>query len=278
MSTQPLPPHDAAAGDGDFLAVPPAPLPRTQPAEEAVTSAEPVPAPPDVTPPPVALPAGPGQSARRATHKILLRICAAAVAGLLLVGAGFAAGRQTRGAPPRTSPTAAPTELGSYAERQRTVNITSLPPGELSEFARTWMASVADCRAQTDPGGPALADGEQARVQCDAGLAALYLVSYRTLADKDKARARHVDQAAASASLAPQAAPPTQRHTASGNSSGWYIEYAYKIAAGDRAGDIVASVWWDNSQNLTAGYLVAYWNDDLAARWDPLRDLWLRHT
>lgn len=210
--------------------------------------------------------------------KILLRICAAGVAGLLLVGAGYSVGQRTS-APAAPAPSTAPTaELGSYAERQRAVNRASVPPGELNAFAQTWMAAVADCRSNTESQGPALAQGEQTRVQCDAGLAALYLVSYRTAVDKDKARARHVNQSAATATLVPQAAPPAQRPTTSGSSSGWYIEYAYKVVAGDRAGDIVVSLWWENQQNLAAGYLVAYWAEGLATRWDPLRDLWQRHS
>ena len=217
-----------------------------------------------------------GRAARGRTR--LLTTCAAVAVGILLAAVGYVAGHQTREAPATTASAAAPAALDSYAERQRAVNVARVPPGDLSAFAEPWMATVSDCRAHTDTSGPALADGEQARIQCNAGVATLYLVSYRTVEDKTKARTRYVSQAAAASSLAPQPSPPAQRATPSGKNTGWYIEYAYKVPAGDRAGDVVVSTWWENEQTLAAGYLVAYWNDGLAARWKPLRDLWRRHS
>lgn len=60
------------------------------------------------------------------------------------------------------------------------------------------------------------------------------------------------------------------------SSTGNYAEYAYPASSGERAGQVVAGVWWDGDRSPVAGYLVAYWDEGLGQSSEPLRDLWHR--
>ncbi|AXH93690.1 hypothetical protein EEZ25_33660 [Micromonospora aurantiaca] len=53
-----------------------------------------------------------------------------------------------------------------------------------------------------------------------------------------------------------------------------YIEYAYEIPSGERAGQVVVAVWWSDPTQPIAGVFLAYWSEDLGSSWVPLRDLW----
>jgi hypothetical protein len=158
------------------------------------------------------------------------------------------------------------------------VNLKSIPQGDVAAFSQPWLSMVSDCRPDTKQGGPEPGTGELSRTRCHAGLATLYLVAYRTSADRDHARTRYLEKAGAAATLAPRAARPAQRRTPSGSSTGWYVEYANTVSYGERADQVVAGVWWNGDRTLTAGYLVAYWTEGLAGSWEPLRDLWLRYS
>lgn len=277
------PGQETVAGtDRARLDIAPTPLPRAQDTASWQPNRLPpgrLPLPSSPSPEPAQQPVEPGRSPRRWPSR-RRQTAAAAVIGLLLIGTGYVGGRLTpraRVSPPRSVASAEPGRpSGSYAERQRAVNLTSLPAGDVVNFAQPWLTTVSDCRSNTTAGGPALGAGEQNRTRCSAGVATLYLVSYRTAADRDQARTRYLSLAATAASIAPQAAAPTRRPTSSGNSTGWYVEYAYRDLDDTPGGAVVAGLWWDSERSLAAGYLVAYWSDGLASSWAPLRDLWNR--
>lgn len=168
---------------------------------------------------------------------------------------------------PVASPTARPSGSRSPVDGARF-------KGRLASFARSWLAVVSECRSSGESGGPALGGGERARVMCAAGPVTVYFVEYGTVATRDKARARFVAENAKAATMCPGVAKPTRRKATSGNSTGSYVEFGRKAAAGGQAGRVVAGVWWDDARTPVAGYLLAYWDEGLGGSWTPLRELW----
>ncbi|MFI7252480.1 hypothetical protein [Micromonospora chalcea] len=124
-------------------------------------------------------------------------------------------------------------------------------------------------------GGPERGEGEQTRTRCTAGIVTVYWISYRSIADRDAARARYAAQAARSQNLAPGMRQPTET---TDQRSQLHIEYAYRVPAGTHAGQIVAALWWSDPAQPVAGVLTAYWKDGLGSSWEPLRDLWRHHA
>nr|WP_256092276.1 hypothetical protein [Micromonospora haikouensis] len=178
--------------------------------------------------------------------------------------------------PPSTSPTTNTdtyrilVEITSlFSQRQAAVNRIRLPTSELADFASPWLG-IGGC--STDAISTAQrGNGETTRTRCTGGIVTSYWITYRSLADRDAAHARYRTQAMITPHLAPGATAPTQQ-TAAGREV-QYIEYAYRIATGDRAGSIVAAIWWSDPAKPFAGVFTCYWND-LAFSWTPIRDLW----
>jgi len=148
--------------------------------------------------------------------------------------------------------------------------------GELARFAERWLPWVSGCTTNIDPGGPKLNDTATARVACGYGAATVYFVDYPSVAARDKARTRYLAQHIDAQQPTPGVATPTQTATPSGASTGSYLEFAYTITSGERTGQVVAGLWWDNTATPVAGYLLAYWSDGLGNSWPPLRDVWQR--
>ncbi|MFI7517568.1 hypothetical protein ACIBVK_29145 [Micromonospora echinofusca] len=192
----------------------------------------------------------------------------------LLAGAAIGAGLhawvspQPRHRPAVTEPTSLVGAL--LSQRQAAINRARLPTPELADFAGPWLG-IGGC-ATDAVGGAQRGNGETTRTRCTAGIVTSYWITYRNLIDRDAAHARYRAQAMRTADLAPGATKPTQQTTAAGRSI-QYIEYAYRIPSGARAGHIVAVIWWSDPTRPLAGILICYWND-LASSWTPLRELW----
>ena len=177
-------------------------------------------------------------------------------------------------APPRRTPAAtapSPPPGALFAQRQATVNRARLPTADLADFASPWLGAIADCSAEAISAAQR-SNGETTRTRCTAGIVTSYWITYRTRADRDAAQARYRTQATTTPDLAASAAGPTQQRTTAGRTV-QYIEYAYRIPSGDRAGQIVAAIWWSDPTTPMAGVFTGYWQD-LGSTWIPLRDLW----
>jgi hypothetical protein len=200
---------------------------------------------------------------------------AALALAALLTGASIGFGlHNTVVPPPRHTPTAtAPTGSAgaAFAQRQAAVNRISLPTPDIADFAGPWLGMIGSCStnaiSETQRG-----NGETTRTRCTAGIVTSYWITYRNLADREAAEARYRSQAANAATLALGAAPPTQQSTAAGRTV-QYIEYAYRIPTGHRAGQVVVAIWWSDPTKPIAGVFTCYWAE-LASSWVPLRDLW----
>ncbi len=190
-----------------------------------------------------------------------------------LVGA-WAFGSGSMFGKPAPSQSAGPgTGLGPYAQSRVALNSPKFT-GDLATFSRPWFAVVSLCYKNGDPGGPTLSEDEEIHIFCTKDGISFHFVQYRSIAARDKARARNLEKNVDARQLAPGVAEPTQRRTASGASSGSYVEFATN-QGGDRPGrTIVAGIWWDNTDTPVACYLLAFWIDGLGESWEPLRDLW----
>lgn len=199
----------------------------------------------------------------------------AMILAVLLAGAGLGTGFASWFAPTSSeSPRDRSTKdaEGPFAERQASVNRSHIPTKQLAEFAAPWLDRMGDCTGDTQSGGPERGDGEQRRTRCTAGIATVYWISYRSIADRDAAQARYADQAAQSQHLAPGMLQPSP--AAADHAPQLHVEYAYQVPAGRHAGQTVAALWWSDPAQPVAGVLTAYWEEGLGSSWAPLRDLW----
>ncbi|SCF27303.1 hypothetical protein GA0070561_4859 [Micromonospora saelicesensis] len=137
---------------------------------------------------------------------------------------------QARHTAAATAPT--PPAGALFSQRQAAVNRARLPTPELADFASPWLG-IGGC--STDAISEAQrGNGESARTRCTAGIVTSYWITYRNLTDRDAAHARYRTQAMSTPGLAAGATAPTQQIAAGRRVQ--YIEYAYRIPSGDRAG------------------------------------------
>jgi hypothetical protein len=178
-------------------------------------------------------------------------------------------------ASPTPTPTAAPVNspgaLSAFERNQVTLNQAKFA-GDLAPFARSWLPYVSGCAANSEPNGPKLGDGEVTRVTCHVGGVTTYFVQFAGTAERDRSIARRNKMNADGKQLLSGTADPRQQKSTSGNASGNYIEYGFK-SDNTRT---YAAIWWDNTDTLVGGFLVADWHSGLNDSWEPLRDLWQR--
>jgi hypothetical protein len=219
--------------------------------------------------------------------RLLKGLLAGLIAGLLVFGVGgFFTGRLTApdgGAKPKANPTAGSPagKLGVFEQSQAALNQPHFAGTGLVAISQSWLPYLSSCSRSGEPGGPVLNaggnTGEKIRVRCTlSGMSAIF-VEYNSIADRDKARVKTLDQNVDARTLTPGVGPAVQGPTPSGRTNGNYVEYAYKLTEGGVTRP-VAALWWDDSQTPVAGYLLAYWKEGLGESWDPIRDLWSRYA
>ena len=91
--------------------------------------------------------------------------------------------------------------------------------------------------------------------------------------DKDNARNYRQQMNLNSDDLMKGAEPPGRKDGGVSKASGRYIEYAVKIEDGRP----MCGIWWDRDGNA-AMLVEAFCQDTLSGKWEPLRDLWSRHS
>jgi hypothetical protein len=211
-------------------------------------------------------------SPTRRPNRLVRGLLAGLAAGLLIFGAGgFVAGRFTAPEPP--APAAqSNNDLGVFERNQVKINSAHFQGTGLTTLAQGWLPYLATC-TRTNP----QSDGEKTRVRCTLdGMSAIF-VQYKSLAQRDKARAKTLSQAADARSLTKGVGAATKRKTANSGTTGDYIEYAFRLTERDVT-RTVSGIWWDDAQTPVAGCLLAYWRDSLGQNWSPMRDLWSRYA
>jgi hypothetical protein len=112
-------------------------------------------------------------------------------------------------------------------------------------------------------------------VLCRYGNVYIHFAQFKSPLERDRARTYRQRLNTESRALAPGMADPTRKPRTSDPAVGTYIEYAlvgqdHKPAAG---------LWWDTEDDKAISvYLEANWDQMLGKSWDPLRDLWQRHS
>ena len=194
------------------------------------------------------------------------RLMVAAAAGLIVVFVLL-----PRGPTPRRGSDEHRVSAGRAATESAPFAVT----GDLAGFLRPWIGHVQGCLSAAQPGGPSLSRGETQRVTCAINGITVHFVSYRSIADRDYARALAVSRNTEAQDLTSGVTRPEYLRTPSGRSTGAYVEYAYRVVVA-QSSQIVAGLWWDDTALPLAGYMLADWTVDLGGRWDPLRDVWQR--
>jgi hypothetical protein len=199
------------------------------------------------------------------------------LAGLALFGpTGYLVG--TRLAPkaaPTTRPSASgtPAALPPYERNQLVLNSDKFT-GDLRKFAGSWLPYVSNCAKNGDKNGPALGDGEVTRIACLYNGTNVFFVGFASTAARDQARERRYRDHRNSTALVPGMVEPGPKKSSSGNADGVYVEYGFKVDDGRT----FAGVWWDDNDTPVSGFLIADWNEGPAGNWEPIRDLWQRHS
>jgi hypothetical protein len=210
--------------------------------------------------------------------RLLLGLLVGLVAGVLAAGpAGYLLGGRTAerpGPPGPTTPGPSSTpSLPPFEANQLALNKPKFQ-ADLAPLAEPWLPRVGGCLTNTEPGGPKLGTGERARVLCRLGVVAVNFVSYSSSIDKDQARAYRQRLNAEGQQLAPGLAESARKAGGSGGPAGNYIEYALR----NSSGRTISGVWWDRDDSPAAVYIETLWEEGLGAKWEPLRDLWQRHS
>jgi hypothetical protein len=227
-------------------------------------------APPAPTFPP---PTGPSPRPSGRAGRAVLWALVGLLAGLALFGpTGYLVG--TRMAPkagPTTQPS--PSALPPYERNQLVLNSDKFT-GDLRKFAGSWLPYVFNCAKNGDKNGPTLGDGEVSRVTCLYNTTSVRFIKYASTAARDQARERRYQDYRSSIALVPGMVEPGPKKSSSGNANGVYVEYGFKLDDGRT----FTGVWWDDNDTLVAGILIADWNVGPAGSWEPIRDLWQRHS
>jgi len=204
---------------------------------------------------------------------LLVGLLVAGPAGYLLNGR--TAERSSNGAESASPGASGTAALPPFEASQLALNRTKFT-GDLAELAEPWLPWMGGCLRNTDPRGPKLRDGEQARVFCRLDAVGISFVLYASMAERDKAHLARQRQNIDAQQLAPGAAGPSRKSGASGRTTGDYLEYAYRSTAGD--GWVFCGIWWTKEKTPATVFMEAAWKGELGGSWEPLRNLWQRYT
>jgi hypothetical protein len=208
--------------------------------------------------------------------KLVPGLVAGLVVGVLAAGAGgYFIGQGNSGEASPSSPgTAAPSgSLPPYEASLVTINKAKFS-GETSALAEPWLSAMGGCTSNTDTGGPGLSAGELTHVLCRNGGVFIHFASYPEPAKKEVARGYRQQLALDGPELAPGLVQPERREGGVTKAPGLYVEYAFK-GDDDRT---LCGIWWDRDGSAAAVYMEALCQETLGGDWEPLRDLWSRHS
>ncbi|WP_412736499.1 hypothetical protein [Krasilnikovia sp. MM14-A1259] len=170
---------------------------------------------------------------------------------------------------------APPAATGLYDAQLASVNKTKLN-NELAGLAQPWLNStLGACMANTDKGAPPLGNDETRHVTCKYGSVGVQFVVYKNADAKNASRLYRQQMNINSDAIAPGVHDPARINGGVTGAPGKVIEYAFR--AGD--GRSVCGMSWERDDAPLAIEVVeSYCEEDFGGKWEPLRDLWQRHS
>jgi hypothetical protein len=211
-------------------------------------------------------------------RKPLIQLVVAVVAAALLAGAGgYLLGSSTGGgdAEPDADPTPSAAAQGQFEVAQTAANKAKLD-GELAGLAQPWLSStMGSCVASGGKDAPPLNGDESRHVSCRYGSAWVHFVVYKTDAQRDAARNYRQQLNLNADEVAPGVHDPSRTTGGVTGAPGKVIEYAFRPANG-RA--LCGMSWERDADTLATLMIEANCEEDLGGKWEPLRDLWQRHS
>jgi hypothetical protein len=216
-------------------------------------------------------------TAPRRKSRLLLGILIGFLAGVLIAAPTaffLAPGDDGTPVPTPSAGPANPPALGAFEQNQLALNRPKFQ-NDLATLAASWLPFVTNCLTNSESGGPKIGMDERAHVLCRYGNAYVHFAQFKSPLERDRARAYRQRLNTESPALAPGVAAPERKARSSDQAVGTYIEYA--LLGSDKKA--TAGIWWDPEDDRGAAiYIEASWDQILGKSWDPLRDLWQRHS
>ncbi|MCU7730409.1 hypothetical protein ODJ79_42395 [Actinoplanes sp. KI2] len=209
---------------------------------------------------------------RKPVVPVLIGVVVAAIVagtGGYFLGASAGGGNSTPG-PAATS--AAPP---LFESAQSAAN-KSLLDGSLAGLAEPWLSTaMSDCVVSGGPGQPALSPSEDRHVACRYGSAWVHFVAYKSEALRNEARTYRLQLNLNSDEIAPGVHDPGRATGGVTGAVGKMIEYAFRRENGR---SLCGLDWERDADSVAALIIEADCERDLGGKWEPLRDLWQRHS
>ena len=207
-------------------------------------------------------------------------LVAGVVVAVLAAGTGgYFLGHSGGGSSPSPKSSTAPkaddlNALPPYEASQLAINRAKLD-GELSALAQPWLGTVAACAVNGEQDGPKLGNDESKHVFCRYGAVSLHFVEFKSVPQKDSARNFRAQLNLNGDGIAPGLEPASRKTGGVSKAPGKYVEYAYR----DSGGRALCGIWWDRDDDANGALMMeTLCEEGLGGKWDPLRDLWQRHS
>lgn len=197
------------------------------------------------------------------------------VAALAAGTGGYFLGASTGGGKPAPKPTPSSAALGLFDATQAASNKAKLD-FELAGLAAPWLSStMGPCVSNVDKGAPPLNPDESRHITCRYGAAWVHFVVYKTDEQRNAARSYRQQLNLNSDEVAPGVHDPTRTTGGVTGSPGKVIEYAFRQKDGR---SLCGLSWERDADPLATEMIEANCEEDLGGKWEPLRDLWQRHS
>ena len=209
-------------------------------------------------------------------RKPVVAVLVGVVVAAIVAGAGgYFVGASAGGGDSTPDPVASSAAPPLFETVQSAANRSRLD-GALAGLAEPWLSSAMnDCVVSGDPGAPALSPTEDRHVTCRYGSAWVHFMAHKSEALRNEARAYRLQLNLSSDEIAPGVRDPGRATGGVTGAAGKMIEYAFR----SEDGRSLCGLDWERDDAPVATLIIeADCEQDLGGRWEPLRDLWQRHS
>ncbi|WP_203788379.1 hypothetical protein [Paractinoplanes rishiriensis] len=197
--------------------------------------------------------------------------------GAVVAGAGgFFLGSATgSGEPSPETSTAPAAAVPLFDSVQAAANKAKLD-GELAGLAGPWLTSaMGDCVSNVDKDAPDLPGDQSRHVTCRYGSAWIHFMVYQDADKKSAARNYRQQLNLNSDEVTPGVQDPSRTTGGVSGAQGKMIEYSFRLDDGRS----LCGISWERDEDPLAALMIeAHCEEALGGKWEPLRDLWQRHS